>query len=141
MAEMGRFTADVSLDAEFDTEDPLLSGKIDSFMSEDGMEMAGWVVTLGGGHMDAVDLTNGPPTMRGIDVDGSTSGSTGSLSWSGVREAWFFGTNKSTHPTGIAGNFQADAGTPQRVSTPEGRINLFADEGFAGVVGSFGARR
>ena len=141
LADMGRFTADVSLDADFDTEDPLLSGTIDGFMSEEGMEMPGWVVTLSHGHMDAADLTNGPPTNRGIDVDGTTSGSTGSLSWSGVWEAWFFGTNKSTHPTGIAGNFQADAGTPQPITTQEGRINLFADEGFAGVVGSFGGKK
>ena len=71
---------------------------------------------------------------------GATSGTTGSLSFEGVWEAWMFGNNPDNHPTGVAGNFQASMGTAQPVTTPEARIDQFNDQGFAGVVGSFAGR-
>ena len=133
MADQGRFTAAASLMADFDGGDNVaLTGKIDGFMSEDGTAMGGWLVNLNGGSMLA--------GTRDGDIVGTTTGTTGSQAWEGVWDAWLFGTNKDTYPTGVAGRFQAEAGTAQPVSTPEGRINLFEDEGFAGVVGSFAGR-
>ena len=137
MADQGRFTATASLSANFDGGiPPLLSGSISGFMTEDSTAMEGWLVNLSGGAMGGMSLTD----TKGIDVDGTTSGTTGSQSWGGVWEAWFFGTNTANHPTGVAGNFQAEAGTAQPIHTPEGRINMFDDTGFAGVVGSFAGR-
>jgi len=143
LAEQGRFTATATLNANFDGGvqpvaplPALLSGAITSFMDEDGTEMPGWRVSLDRGSM----MGEGPADANGVDVDGATSGTSGSLSWSGVWEAWFFGTNTNSTPTGVAGNFQAVAGTAQPMITDEARIDLFNDEGFAGVVGSFGAR-
>ena len=75
-----------------------------------------------------------------VDILGSTDGTTGSLALDGNWEAWFFGNNLDTHPTGVAGNFQASMGTAQPAQTSEARIDLFDDEGFAGVVGSFAGR-
>ena len=138
--DYGRFTASSSLTANFDDGGKLLSGEITDFMTDDGTPMVGWLVNLNVGHMDVNDLSNGPVTNPGIDIDGMTSGTTGSLSWSGVWEAWMFGNNQLNHPTGVAGNFQAEAGTAQPVTTPEARIDQFNDQGFAGVVGSFAGR-
>ena len=134
MADQGRFTADASLAANFDGgAEVMLTGMIDGFMSEDGMAMDGWLVNLNGGSMLA--------GTRDSDIAGMTSGTAGSQAWSGVWDAWLFGANKDTYPTGVAGRFQAVAGTAQPMTTSEARIDLYADEGFAGVVGSFAGRR
>ena len=76
----------------------------------------------------------------GTMLSGMTDGTTGALSWTGVWDASFHGTNTATTPTGIVGRFQADAGWHIPTHNAEGEINLFLDEGFAGVVGSFAGR-
>ena len=166
-AEMGRFTASATLSANFDGgATPLLSGKVDSFMDEDGMEMMGWLVNLDKGAMlaplrFAVGNDIGPPDLPDNPLDpaafmatdimvprpstdgdiyGTTSGTTGSQSWDGIWDAWLFGNNTSAHPTGVAGRFIATSGSAQPMTTPEGLINLFEDEGFAGVIGAFAGR-
>jgi hypothetical protein len=133
MVDEGRFTATAELEADFDGPGMGLSGTVDAFMMEDGTAMSGWLVKLNDGTMA---IRNNP---KG-DINGGTTGSTGSLDWTGVWEAWLFGDNKGNHPTGVAGNFQASSGTAQPVQTPEARIDLFSDEGFAGVAGSFAGR-
>ena len=89
--------------------------------------------------------TNGAQNLArtltwGTMLSGSTDGTSGALSWSGVWDGSLHGTDMANHPTGIIGRFQATAGTPTPVTTPEGRINQFADQGFAGVIGSFAGR-
>ena len=157
LADQGRFTASAALDADFDGRlgHMVLSGQIAGFTDEmSGEEMLGWIVNLNGGRMSAYPRTRisadanvegtsavelaGDPML--IDIDGTTTGSTGSTAWSGVWEAWLFGNNPNDRPTGVAGNFQAAAGTAQPMTTPEGRINQFTDQGFAGVVGAFAGR-
>ena len=166
-AEMGRFTASAALTATFSgSQAPLLMGTIDSFMDEGGTEMAGWLVNLDGGGMitnrfDATNTAQSPdvpdpavtdpamfenddifvarPSTDG-DIYGTTSGTTGSQAWEGIWDAWLFGNNLEAHPTGVAGRFIATSGSAQPMTTPEGLINLFADEGFAGVAGSFAGR-
>ena len=82
-----------------------------------------------------------PRTSTDGDIYGSTSGTTGSQSWSGVWDAWLFGNNLDAHPTGVAGRFVATNGSAQpETTTGTGAIDLFRDEGFAGVVGSFAGR-
>ena len=157
--DMGRFTASAALTANFDADaDPYMAGNdaaglsvtgtISSFKMEDGTDIDGWVVTLRSGGMltrtfdegDANDDTRilARPSTDG-DIYGATSGTTGSLSWSGVWDAWLFGNNTDAHPTGVAGRFQAVRGEPQPTTT-DGAINLFTDEGFAGVTGAFAGR-
>ena len=134
--------------------------KIDEFMDKDGNMMEGWVVNLDGGALrrpkdvkvgmtggavtDADRLTafNAALTAAGEagKFDGQTSGTGYAMQWSGVWEASFHGTNRATLPTGVIGQFQASAG----VANPhfiEGAIDLSTDGGFAGVLGSFGARQ
>ena len=72
--------------------------------------------------------------------EGATSGTGGAHEWSGRWSATFHGNNRSTLPTGVVGTFQAANGTANPVNE-EGAIDLLDDGGFAGVVGSFGARR
>ena len=48
----------------------------------------------------------------GTMLSGTTDGTTGALSWTGVWDGSFHGSNTATTPTGIVGRFQADAGTP-----------------------------
>ena len=157
-AEMGRFTADAALTANFgadaDPYDPgndgmglSVTGTIDGFMDEDGTAMAGWVVNLLDGSMltrtfdNATAVSIHPRPSTDGDIYGATSGTTGSLSWSGVWDAWLFGGNTATYPTGVAGRFQAAGGSAQPMTTTgTGAIDLFADEGFAGVTGSFAGR-
>ena len=160
--DMGRFTADAALTANFDADaDPYaagndaaglsLTGMITDFKMEDGTDIDGWVVNLNGGGMltrtfdvPAADPADSDPRILARpstdgDIYGATSGSTGSLSWSGVWDAWLFGNNTDAHPTGVAGRFQAVRGEPQP-TTINGAINLFTDEGFAGVTGAFAGR-
>ena len=85
------------------------------------------------------DVLIARPSTDG-DIYGGTTGTTGSQAWSGNWDAWMFGNNLDAHPTGVAGRFIATAGSAQPQITAEGRINLFTDEGFAGVVGSFAGR-
>ena len=126
----------------------VLSGTIDDFMSEDGTEMPGWLVNLNMGVMmpgindnnTPADLTDDTAILTSMDIMGTTTGTTGSQAFTGVWDAQMYGNNTADYPTGVAGRFQAEMGTAQPMSTPEGRINLFADEGFAGVVGSFAGR-
>ena len=136
----------------------VLSGKITDFMSEDDMAMPGWLVNLDGGMMmpdlaaaaaaanqdnDAPGVTARTMAAYGEMVTGTTSGTTGSQAFTGVWDARFFGNNTTDHPTGVAGRFQASRGTAEPSSSPEGKILLSgqdADQGFAGVVGAFGAR-
>ena len=158
-AEMGRFTADAALTANFNADaDPYaagndgaglsVTGTIDNFKMEDDTSIAGWVVNLNGGGMltrtfdlDAAGATRvlARPSTDG-DIYGTTSGYTGSLQWSGVWDAWLFGGNTGTYPTGVAGRFQAARGRPQPFTTLNGAIDLFNDQGFAGVTGSFAGR-
>ena len=132
---------------------------ISNFMDEDGNAMAGWLVNLGSPTMinntgtttslansvgqanitDAVSPANLIVTW-GKMLSGATSGTTGSQAWSGVWDGSFHGTNTATTPTGIVGRFQAEVGTPRPITTPDGRINQFTDEGFAGVIGAFAGR-
>ena len=137
--------------------------KIDNFMAEDGTMMEGWVVNLDGGklrQLDDVAVTNRDATagiqlpdlvaaqdiarmnaMNASTFEGATSGTGYALEWEGAWDASFHGTNMSTHPTGVVGTFQADAGMANPVHNEDGAINLLTDPGFAGVVGSFGARK
>ena len=78
--------------------------------------------------------------VDGTMLSGMTDGTTGALAWTGVWDASFHGTNMSVMPTGIVGRFQADAGGPTPEHNADGEINLFLDQGFAGVVGSFAGR-
>ena len=136
--------------------------KIDNFMAEDGTAMAGWVVNLNGGMLrtpaDVMVVPTGETADELLDrrrvaynkalmnarnastFEGGTSGTGYAMEWTGVWDATFHGNNTSTLPTGVVGTFQADAGsaTPRNV---DGAINLLTDPGFAGVVGSFGAKR
>ena len=133
--------------------------KIYDFMDIDGdMDMSGWLVNLVGPDMinnsvatratyaAQADATAAIPSvaMPGTTISGTTTGSTGSttgsMAWEGVWDASLHGTNHATTPTGIVGRFQAESGTPRPITTPEARIDLFGDEGFAGVVGSFAGR-
>ena len=130
----------------------VLTGMITDFMTEDGTEMPGWLVNLNGGMMTpdmddafAAGVANTGAARRmaanaEVDVLGTTSGTTGSQAFTGSWEAWMFGNNTDTYPTGVAGNFQAATGSADPVPTEEARIDLFNDEGFAGVVGSFAGR-
>jgi hypothetical protein len=72
-AEMGRFTASATLTANFDpSATALLSGMVDTFMDEDGTEMAGWLVNLDGGAMitEVFITTPGtPPDEAFRDID------------------------------------------------------------------------
>ena len=157
MVEMGRFTADAALTANFgadadrfaagnDGAGLSVSGTIDGFMAEDGTAMAGWVVNLLDGGMltrTFSDGTNNVVRARAStdgDIYGATSGTTGSLAWGGVWDGWLFGGNTGTYPTGVAGRFQASRGMPQPMTTDDGAIDLFGDTGFAGVTGSFAGR-
>ena len=155
MADAGRFTANATLMASFETL-VSLSGRIDAFMDEAGeMDMSGWRVNLKGGMLadsmeenpdfdDTADVGPDNMMMRSVasevDIFGDVDGYAGSRAWEGKWEAWMFGTHKDTTPTGVAGNFVALGGTPQPVTTPEARIDQFNDQGFAGVVGSFAGR-
>ena len=131
---------------------------VSNFMDVDSGDMLeGWLVNLNGpGHVNnsvvmpdatyaTTDLALAASVVYGTQMSGTTDGSTGtttgSLSWAGVWDGSFHGTNRATTPTGIIGTFHADAGTPTPVLTPEARINLFEDLGFAGVVGSFAGRQ
>ena len=145
--------------------------KIDQFMAEDGTMMEGWVVNLNGGVLrqpaDVMVADNagipddGTTTItensangqRAIaynaaleaarnasTFEGMTSGTSGAMEWSGIWDASLHGNTKAALPTGVVGTFQADAG----MAVPKleaGAINLSTDTGFAGVIGSFGARR
>ena len=161
------FDADANPDlAGVDAAGLSVSGRITNFMAEDGTAMPGWLVNLRNGAMltgifDAAASTF-PATTRNMtpgddtivprastngDIYGTTSGTSGgpsgSLSWSGVWDAWLFGNDLTVHPSGIAGRFQASAGTAEPNTSPEGRILLLgpmADQGFAGVTGSFAGR-
>ena len=145
--DMGRFTADASLTADFDSTAVVLSGMINGFVDEETDDpIPGWLVNLSAGMMlvgtpgDGSDLTAAQAALAArpstdSDIYGSTSGTTGSLSWTGVFDAWLFGANKANYPTGVAGRFQADAGVPNPPT-----INEYTDVGFAGVVGSFAGR-
>ena len=145
--------------------------QIHKFMAEDGTEMAGWVVNLDGGALrrpadvmvnpvvsDDISSTLGDDTsasgqranarnavldaMRATDTfEGATSGTGYAMTWDGVWDASFHGTNTGTLPTGVVGTFQADAGMANPAANDDGAIDLYNDPGFAGVVGSFGARR
>ena len=170
LAEMGYFTATATVTANFDADStPLtaavdgfglaVSGSITNFVDGDGNPLAGWRVNLNGGGMITGPDGSGaagppvvPPVMRARpstdgDIYGTTSGlgggaTSGSLSWTGIWDAWLFGNGAATGgmPTGIAGRFQASAGSARPVTTAEGRINQFTDTGFAGVAGSFAGR-
>ena len=74
-------------------------------------------------------------------LEGATSGTGYAMEWTGVWDATFHGTNMTTAPTGAVGTFQADAGWANPVHNADGAINLLTDPGFAGVVGSFGAKK
>ena len=144
--------------------------KIDKFMDEDGNMMEGWVVNLNGGVlrrpadvMVADTLATNNPATVGDDTtvlgqmtnayiaaleavreagtfEGTTSGTSGAMEWSGVWDASLHGNTKTALPTGIVGTFQAVAGdeVPDLV---DGAINQSTDGGFAGVIGSFGTSR
>ena len=161
MVDTGRFTATAAVTANFNADaDPYvagndgagfsLTGTITDFIDEDGMALSGWLVNLNGGGMLTrtfdIDSTTtrilARPSTDG-DIYGTTSGTNGSQFWNGVWDAWMFGGNRGTYPTGVAGRFQASAGTAEPMTSPEGRILLSgttADQGFAGVVGSFAGR-
>ena len=72
--------------------------------------------------------------------EGTTSGTGYAMEWTGVWDASFHGTNMAANPTGVVGTFQADAGMANPANV-DGAIDLLNDPGFAGVVGSFGAKR
>ena len=78
--------------------------------------------------------------MEASMLEGTTSGTGYAMEWTGVWDASFHGTSMATHPTGVVGTFQATAGDAQPKNV-EGAVNLLTDGGFAGVVGSFGAKR
>ena len=97
------------------------------------------VADLAAAHMAARTLAV-RAAKDGTMLSGTTDGTTGALAWTGVWDGSFHGTNMSALPTGIVGRFQADAGTPTPLHNADGEINLFLDQGFAGVVGSFAGR-
>ena len=78
--------------------------------------------------------------LAGDELRGTT-GIAQSMEWTGVWNGKFRGLNLETLPVGVHGAFHASAGTPLPITTPEGVIKNLEDLGFAGVVGSFGARR
>ena len=162
----GTYTVTASAPVTFKT-----GTMVHDFMDHDGNAMEGWLVNLGspaGGGEDtfmasanrdynsqasrdglslsAAELTQYNDAVAnavgaGTALLGGTSGGTGSQAWSGTWDGTFHGTNKETYPTGIAGRFEASVGGALPEKTTEARIDLFEDEGFAGVVGAFGARR
>jgi hypothetical protein len=151
MVYSGRFTAKAEVEASFDAAGVSLSGMVNGFMDETGeMDMSGWLVNLNAGESEMGMVPDpdggegammaGIPTSE-VDILGDTTGYAGSRAWMGVWEAWMFGNNTDTTPTGVAGNFQASSGTAQPVITPEARIDQFNDQGFAGVVGAFAGRQ
>ena len=135
-----------------------IKGKIDKFMAEDGTMMGGWVVNLGTAGIrpiadvmvpDAADSPEDRDTAQDMArtnaamatmLEGATAGTGYAMEWTGVWDATFHGTNMTTAPTGVVGTFQATAGMANPV-TEAGAIDLFDDPGFAGVVGSFGAKK
>ena len=134
----------------------LAGSKIHDFMAEDGTAMAGWVVNLNaaalrqpgdvmvdgtddnGRREDYIDALNAAKAAGMLE--GTTSGTGYAMEWTGVWDASFHGTNTATLPTGVVGTFQAEAGSANPTEV-DGAIDLYKDGGFAGVVGSFGARR
>ena len=138
LVRYGRFTATATMTADFDVaESTTMPGvrfptaHIHDFRDASGSVLEGWLVNL-----------HGPAAFAGNRLSGATSGITGSLAWTGVwLGSLYGGTTTGAYPTSVAGGFQADAGTPLPVTTPEGRIDLFRDKGFAGVLGSFRACR
>ena len=136
-----------------------LKGKIDGFMAEDGTEMAGWVVNLGSGSIrlpkdvkvvgntteiatfeTAQDTARTNGEAAGM-FEGATSGTGYAMEWTGVWDASLHGNTMSNLPLGVVGTFQAEAGSAHPIANADGAIDLYNDGGFAGVVGSFGARR
>ena len=126
LVDQGGFSAAAIISADFNGPGVTVSGSITVFTPTSGRaDMTGW----------RVNLVNGGTTARG-----PTNGDMGSMSWKGVWDGGFSGS-KGGLPSRISGRFQAESGTPRPIATPEGRINLFADRGFAGVQGSFSASR
>ena len=145
--------------------------KIDKFMDEDGTMMGGWVVNLDNGALrrpsdvmvaDTLDDNDGATIFDDSDVagqmsnaynaalkavrdaglfEGTTSGTSGAMEWKGVWEASLHGNTKTALPTSVVGTFQADVGDEIPKLNDDGAINRSTDLGFAGVIGSFGARR
>ena len=123
--------------------------------------MDGWVVNLGTAALApvadvAATVTDGTVSGDNLEtaqntartnglaqtmLEGATSGTGYAMEWTGVWDATLHGAGKATFPTGVAGTFQAAAGMANPAANDDGAIDLFNDPGFAGVVGSFGARK
>ena len=132
MVDMGQFTANATIAVNFNGDAAAFAGsKIDGFMADDGTAMPGWVVLLGGATVESTGM-----------LTGATSGSPGGVQWMGNWDGSFHGKDRGDYdryPSGIAGRFHAEVGTPQPVTSPEGVILEFEDRGFTSVVGAFGA--
>ena len=131
-AESGSFTATATLDADFAAGGGVgaLSGEITDFVRDDSA-VVDWVVML-----DEVALSN--TTDDGGFVMEETSGSASGASWSGRWGVQLVGDGAATtqHPSGVVGTFGAQHGMPSLVAT-----DTSPDEGFAAVIGGFGARK
>ncbi|MDE0206004.1 MAG: hypothetical protein OXP66_08250 [Candidatus Tectomicrobia bacterium] len=135
LTEQGRFTATAVITADFNGPGLTISGTVNRFRDEARRKsMADWRVDLRNGVMATADNPTGV-------ILGRTDGFTDVTLWEGVWDARLYGDNKTSLPSGVAGRFQAEAGTAEPVLSPAGGINPFADEGFAGVIGAFAGRR
>ena len=119
-AKIGTFTANVTLNAAFGGS-PTLAGSIDNFR-EDGSDLSGWFVTLGGATNAATTDFSGGTVANVAGVNASIGGVPATGNWTatlygtanaptatGGRDATW--TDYSKYPTadlaGIAGHFDA----------------------------------
>ena len=136
-AVSGSFTATAELEADFaDTGAGTVKGMVHQFMKGDDTEAADWVVMLG-----SADILTGAD--GGFNL-GDTSGSASGAAWKGEWGFQLFGNTADApeaHPTGIAGTFGAQDGTPKQVVVEPTAAKPVVDAGFVGVIGGFGATK
>lgn len=131
-AVSGTFTATAELTADFDDGATAgsISGTISQFVRDDEAEVD-WLVGLDETAIGAA---------AGGFAAGTTSGSASGANWSGEWGFQLLGNVDNNRPlippTGVAGTFGAQHGTPALLATDDS-----PDAGFVGVVGGFGARR
>lgn len=108
--EVGEFTADVSLEADFDAGDGAgtISGVASNFRDEDGDAMEeGWRVALQSAEIGSLSFRGGEVGAAFGDTSTELAGETGDGQWSG----YFLRSENENLPAGVAGRFNADSET------------------------------
>ena len=144
-AVSGSFTADAALTANFSTatNGGTISGSITNFVRDDDVA-TDWLVNLGPALIGNVPVGTAVATIAGYTT-GRTTGTASGAAWTGNWGVQFLGDGPDAgtvglHPSGVVGTFGAQQGVATRLTDEPGTGETIADQGFAAVVGGFGAR-